>query len=170
MHFGFAIDLSDIDLWDIDYLDRDLDLLDTNTPLNTLFVSKTSSRGLQDVSSRRLEDVFNLTIFHLPTRLEDVLKSSDEIFSGRLQDVLEDKKLLRWRRGKDICKTCLEDVLKTNKCFLGRTTLFWSLNFKWWLKTKSRKGDCYNKIGKPNRCKINITVYWVSQLLSKNHP
>ena len=139
MHFGFAIDSSDINLWDIDYLDTDLDLLYTDTPLNTLFVSSASSRGLQDIYSRRLEDVFNLTIFHLSKRLEDVLKSSGEIFSGRLQDVLEDNKLLRWRRVEDICKSCLEDVLKTNKCFLGRSMLFWSLNFKWWSKTKSRK-------------------------------
>ena len=30
MHFGFAIDSSDRDLWDIDLLDTDLDLLDTD--------------------------------------------------------------------------------------------------------------------------------------------
>ena len=30
-----------------------------------------------------------------------------------LQDVLEDEKLLRWRRLQDVLKTCLEDVLKT---------------------------------------------------------
>ena len=39
-----------------------------------------SSRRLQDMSSRRLEDVFSVTIFRLPRRL---------------QDVLEDVKLLR---------------------------------------------------------------------------
>ena len=27
MHFGFALDLSNIDLWDINLLDTDLDLL-----------------------------------------------------------------------------------------------------------------------------------------------
>ena len=48
MHFGFAIDLSDIDLWYIDLLDTDLDLLDTDIP-SKHFVSfkdvlKTSSR------------------------------------------------------------------------------------------------------------------------------
>ena len=32
MHFIFAIDSPDIDLWDIDYLDTDLDLLDTDIP------------------------------------------------------------------------------------------------------------------------------------------
>ena len=33
--------------------------------------------------------------------------------SRRLQDVLEDEKLLRWRSFQDVFKTCLEDVLKT---------------------------------------------------------
>ena len=37
MHFGFALDLSDKNLWNIDFLDRNLDLLDI------LFVSMTSS-------------------------------------------------------------------------------------------------------------------------------
>ena len=48
MHFGFAIDSSDIDLWDTDLLDADLDLLDINipSPVNILFVSKTSWRRL----------------------------------------------------------------------------------------------------------------------------
>ena len=30
-----------------------------------------------------------------------------------LEDVLEDEKLLHWRRLQDVLKTCLEDVLKT---------------------------------------------------------
>ena len=71
-HFGFALDLSDIDLWNIDLLDTHLDLLDTISPVNILFASKTSSRRLgrrkivtlktcwrrlQDISWRRLQDV-----------------------------------------------------------------------------------------------------------------
>ena len=32
MHFGFALELSDIDLWNIDLLDIHLDLLDTDIP------------------------------------------------------------------------------------------------------------------------------------------
>ena len=63
-----------------------------------------SSRCLQDMSSRRLEDVFSVTIFRL---------------LRRLQDVLEDVKLLHWRRVEVVFKTCLEDVFKTNKCLLG---------------------------------------------------
>ena len=62
-----------------------------------------SSRRLQDMSSRRLEDVFSVTIFRLPRRLEDglqeVLKTSSRrlqgVFARRLPDVLEDVKLLR---------------------------------------------------------------------------
>ena len=48
------------------------------------------SRRFEDMSSKRLEEVFSLTIFRLPRR-----------FSRRLQDVLEDEKLLRWRRFED---------------------------------------------------------------------
>ena len=32
MHFGFTLDSSDIDLWDIDLLETDLDLLNTDIP------------------------------------------------------------------------------------------------------------------------------------------
>ena len=34
--------------------------------------------------------------------------------SRRLQDVLEDVKLLRWRRVQDVFKTCLDGVFKTS--------------------------------------------------------
>ena len=37
---------------------------------------ETSSRRLQDMSSRRLQQVFSVTILRLPRRLEDVLKKS----------------------------------------------------------------------------------------------
>ena len=67
-------------------------------PSQHLLVLKTSSRHLQDMSWRRLQHVFNVTILFLPRRL---------------QDVLEDEKLLRSRGLEDVLKTCLEDVLKT---------------------------------------------------------
>ena len=64
-------------------------------------------------SSRRLQNVFSVTVFRLPRRLENVLK--------RLENALEHKKLLRWRRletclEKVLNKSwrCLEDVLKTS--------------------------------------------------------
>ena len=34
MHFGIALDSSDMDLWNIDLLDTYLDLLDTGIPSN----------------------------------------------------------------------------------------------------------------------------------------
>ena len=40
MNFGFALDLPDIDLWNIDLLDTQM--LDKDIPVNILFVSITS--------------------------------------------------------------------------------------------------------------------------------
>ena len=52
--------------------------------------------------------------------------SSSKTSSGRLarcvQNVLEDVKLLRWRRAEDVFNTCFEDVLKTS---LRPTNVFW---------------------------------------------
>ena len=50
MHFGFALDLSDIDLLNVDLLDQRYTHLD-------FFVSKTSWRRLEDMSWSRLEDM-----------------------------------------------------------------------------------------------------------------
>ena len=44
-----------------------------------------SLRRLQDMSSRRLEDVFSVTIFRLPRRLQDVLREVLKTSSRRLQ-------------------------------------------------------------------------------------
>ena len=90
-------------------------------PSKHLLVFKTSWRGLQDMSWRCLQHVFRVTIFYV---FQDVLKKSWrrfqdlsqdvlKTFSIRLQDVLEDEKLLRWRPLQDVLKTCLEDLLKT---------------------------------------------------------
>ena len=75
-------------------------ILKMNMPLACYFPANIcwSSRRLQDMSWRRLEDVLKTSWIHLGKRLEDVL---------------EDEKLLRWRRLEDVLKTCLEDVLKT---------------------------------------------------------
>ena len=74
MHFGFPLDFSDIDLLNVDLLDQRYTRLD-------LFVSKTSWRLLQDMSSRRLQiclqDVFKTCLQDvLKTCLQDVLKKS----------------------------------------------------------------------------------------------
>ena len=73
MHFGFALELSDIDLWNTDLLDTHLGLLNPEIsiqifPVSILFVSIKSLRGLQDMSSRHLQDVFK-------TCLQDVFKT-----------------------------------------------------------------------------------------------
>ena len=78
MHFGFALDSSHIDLLNIGLLDTHLDLLDTDIPSKQLFC-------LQDMSSRRLEDVFSVTISRLPRRLQDVLQDAFKTSSRRLR-------------------------------------------------------------------------------------
>ena len=65
-------------------------IVERRQPSKHLLVFKTSSR--------RLQHVFSVTVLRLPRRL---------------QDVLEDKKFLRWRRLQDVLKIRLEDVLKT---------------------------------------------------------
>ena len=94
MHFEFALELSDIDLRNIDLLVTHLDLLDTDIPskyfvsINNVF--ETSSRHLQAMSSRRvfktssrhvlrLEDVFSVTIFVF----QDVFRTSSRRFGRR---------------------------------------------------------------------------------------
>ena len=100
MHFGFALDLPHIDLWNIDLLDTHLNFLDTNIPSKHFFC-------LQDVFKTRLEDVFSVTVFHLPRRFQDVFKTSWKTKSCYAEDILN---------------TCHEDVLRkswrpTNVCW-----------------------------------------------------
>ena len=66
MHFEFALELSDIDLWNIDLLDTHLDLSDTDIPSKYNVCSIMSSRRLEDMSSRHLQDVSS-------RRLQDML-------------------------------------------------------------------------------------------------
>ena len=66
MYFRFALELSDIDLWNIDLLDTRLDLLDTHIPCryfvsihnvfkaSSIYVFKTSSRHVFKTSSRHV--------------------------------------------------------------------------------------------------------------------
>ena len=81
MHFGFALDLSDIDLLNIDLLHQRYTQVD-------LFVPKTSSRHVFKTSSR---NVFKTS----SRRLQRNNFSSSKTSSRHLQDVLEDVKLLR---------------------------------------------------------------------------
>ena len=65
MHFGLTLDSSDIDL-----LDTDLALLDTEIPSKHVFFfdSKTFSRHMFKTC---FEDIFSVTIFCLLKRLKD---------------------------------------------------------------------------------------------------
>ena len=58
--------------------------------------------------SRRLQDVFIKSNVCWGRRLQHLFS----VTSLRLKDVLENKKLLRWRRPADVLMTCLEGVLK----------------------------------------------------------
>ena len=79
MHFGFALELSDIDLWNIDLSDTHLDLLDTDILSKYLFASIMSSSCLQDMSSRHLQDMPSRRV--LKTCLQDVFKTClQEVF------------------------------------------------------------------------------------------
>ena len=132
MHFGFALDLSDIDLLNIDLLDQrytHLDLLDTDIPSKHFVcfqdVLRTSSRHVFKTSSRHVFKTLSRHVFKTSLRLlqrnnfsssksswrrfQDVLRDVFKMFSRCLQDVLEDEKLLHWRRAEDVFKTGLED-------------------------------------------------------------
>ena len=114
MHFGFALESSDIDLWNIDFLGTHLDLLDTDIPskyfvcLNSVF--KTSSRYVFKISSRH---VFKTSSRH-------VFKTSSRRLGRRKIVTLK----TCWRRLQDMSWRRLEDVFKTNKCLLGYL-IFW---------------------------------------------
>ena len=61
------------------------------------------------------------------TRLQRNNFSSSKTSWRSLEDVLEDEKLLRWRRFQDVLKTYLEDVFKTSwwqtKYLLGKSCI-----------------------------------------------
>ena len=74
MHFGFALKLSDIDLWNTDLLGTHLGLLNPEisiqiSSVSVLFVSIKSLLGLQDMSSRYLQEMSS-------RRLQDVFKTN----------------------------------------------------------------------------------------------
>ena len=117
-------------MWDKDSLDTDLDFLDADISSKHFVclqdvlkaswrqVLKTPWRHLEYVLKACLQDIFK-------TYLQDVFKTfsrriqrnnfpSSKMFSfktssRRFQDVLEDEKLLHWRRSQDVFKTCIED-------------------------------------------------------------
>ena len=84
MHFGRALDLSDIELLNINLLDTHLDLLDTDIPSKNFVCLQ----GVLKTSSAQQFFVF-----------KDVFKTSCEMSSRYLQDIF---------------KMCSQDVFKTS--------------------------------------------------------
>ena len=147
MHFGFALELPGIDLWNIDLFDTHLDLLSpdkyTGIPSKYIFwlhkifktssrhVFKTSSRHvfemssrhvfktcLQDMSSRRPQDVFSVTIFCFPRSLKDIFKTSSRRLARCPQDVLKMSSRRLWRHKIVTLKTCWRQ-LQDQQMFAG---------------------------------------------------
>ena len=89
-------------------------------------VLKMSSRRLQDMSWRRLQHVFSVTILHLSRCLEDVLKRSWRHLANTFWRRLGRRKIaalktssrciedMSWRRLKDMSWRHLEDIMETN--------------------------------------------------------
>ena len=101
-----------------------------------LLVLRKSSRHLQDMSWRRLQHAFSVTIWHLPKHLEDIL-----------QDVLK----MSWKTTNcyagDVLKTCWRYALKTCWRHVLKTSWRYVLKMSWRhvLKTSWRHyGDKQN--------------------------
>ena len=119
MHFGFTLDSSDIDLWNIDLLDAHLDLLDTDIPskyfacLHNVF--KTSSRHVFKTSSRHVFKTSSRHVFKTSSRRlqRNNFSSSKTSWKRKIVSLKT-----YWRRLQDMSWRHLEDVLKTNKYLL----------------------------------------------------
>ena len=102
MHFGFALELSDIDLWNTDLLDTHLDLLsrDRHTDIPSKYfaclhkIFKRSSRHIFKTSSRH---VFKTSSTRLGRRKIVTLKTccqGKQIFAGEIVDNNSDEPAL----------------------------------------------------------------------------
>ena len=123
MHFRSALELSNIDLWNINLLDTHLDLLDTDIPTKYFVclhnVFKTSSRHIFKSSSRHTFKKSSRHVFKTSSR--HVFKtSSRHVFktsSRHFQDVFSVTIFCLPRRLKDVFARRLQDVLEE---LLGR--------------------------------------------------
>ena len=134
MHFGFALELSDIDLWNIDLLDTHLNLLDTDIFSKQFFLS---SRHLEDVHKTYFQDVFKTCLEDMSSnmslrRLRDMsLRRLEDIFSViflLFQAIFKMSSIALYKAWRHLgrpkivtLKTCLrqlQDVSKTNNFLL----------------------------------------------------
>ena len=113
MYFGFALDMSGIDFWNIDLLDTHLDLLspDQYTDIPSKYfvclqiIFRTSSRHVFKTSSRHVFKKFSRHVFKTSSRR---LRRRKIVTLKTCWGCLQD---MSWR--------LLQDVFKTNKCLLG---------------------------------------------------
>ena len=117
-------------------------------PSKNLLVFKTTWRRLKDMSWRRFQNVFSVTIFRFPRRLEDVLKAS-------------------WKRkncyAEGVLKICLQNVL---------TTCLQNVFKPSWRQTKCLLGISHLYLKNLNLCLINLRLtylYLTNQGESKMH-
>ena len=126
MHFGFTLDSSDKDLWNIDLLGTD------NSSKHFAWlqvVLQTSSRHVFKKSSRHVFETSSAQQFFV---FQDVLKMPCEMSSGRLQDVfmtsLQDVFKTSWKTkncyAKDVLKTSSRHVLKASSRRLEDQQMF----------------------------------------------
>ena len=114
MHFGFALEFSNVDLLNLDLLDTHLDLLDTDIPskyfafLHNVF--KTSLRHVFEASSRHVFKTSSTHVFK--TSSTHVLKTS----LRRLQH----NNFSSSRTSSGGLARCLQNVFKTSSRRLGR--------------------------------------------------
>ena len=82
---------------------------------------KTSSRRLQNVFARSLQDVFKTSTKTSSRRLQDVFKKT--FCNCVFKTSSKDKKMLRWRRLQDVFKTS-SVRLHQDECLLGYSYFF----------------------------------------------
>ena len=129
--------------------------------MSSRHVFKTSSRHDFKTSSGRLQrnnfSFYKTNVFKTSCKMSwRRLQGDFKKFSRHLQDVLEDVKLLHWRRLQDILKTSLEDVFKTSS---RPTNIYWSF-------IKTLRSFNVHKITKfPNSCfsSLRIPMNWCLQ-------
>ena len=125
MHCGFTLDLSDIDLWNIDLLDTHLDLLDadiTSKHFCLQDVLKTSSSYAFKTPSRHVFQTSSRHVFKTYwRRLQHNNFSSSKTSWGRLENIFKTSSRRLERRKTVTLKACwrrLQDVSKTSKSLL----------------------------------------------------
>ena len=151
MHFN-ALDLSDLDLWNINLLDTHLDLLDADIPSKHFVcpqdVLKTSSRHAVKTSWRCFQRNNFSSSKTSSRRLKDALRDVFKTSSRRLQDVLKTS----WKT-----KNCyVEDVSKASSRRLEDQQMFAGNQLMSSWEIKPLHANCYN-------------LFWTCRKLQSNH-